>query len=582
MKRINIPLVLSLLLLLVSCVDKDLNNDPTKSNDLNPNYQLTGIELRQWGSMDIGQICNRYMSSLTQQMQGNWDATNYGAQYRNDDNQIKSLWNFMYQNQIKNIVDLVKRTENDPRYVNLRSIARIFRVYLFSILTDVYGDIPYFSAGTAYFDKDYYPKYDRQQEIYADFFTELDEAVAALGPDGGNASGDLIFNGDWERWRRFGNSLRLRLAMRLADADVETARTQAEAAIGHVGGVMTQGDIAMFRSFSDIYDTGHGEYRRNALSQIWQSVDNSPSPFLCETFFNYLWYGLAESNDQINFEDGKKLGSNWKPEYAHSPRKDPRTFVIGRTYYHDDPHAQKQPFKRIDLTDELYNKQVSGSGKTRYFVPVPKGRAWYDSWPWLMASSSTIKAAYGETVAVQGGSCHPQLNNAFLRSNAPGIAMTYAEVCFLLAEAKVRWNIAAIAESPESLYATGVDEAIRFLKVYDEQAMEVPQAEIDAYLAANPLVAGSEVEQINMQLWILHLTNPFEAFANWRRSGFPKLTPPSNAYTRDAKDGKMPRRLSYPISESLYNAANYQEALDRLGGSDDWTRPVWWDKHCTY
>ena len=53
MKPINILLILSLLLL-GSCVDKDLNNDPTKSANLNPNFQLTGIELRQWGSMDIG------------------------------------------------------------------------------------------------------------------------------------------------------------------------------------------------------------------------------------------------------------------------------------------------------------------------------------------------------------------------------------------------------------------------------------------------------------------------------------------------------------------------------------------------
>ena len=91
-----------------------------------------------------------------------------------------SLWNFMYQNQIKNIVDLVSRTDGDAGYANLNAIARIFKVYLFSILTDVYGDIPYFAAGTAYFSKDYYPKYDKQQDIYNDFFNELDEAVKAL------------------------------------------------------------------------------------------------------------------------------------------------------------------------------------------------------------------------------------------------------------------------------------------------------------------------------------------------------------------------------------------------------------------
>ena len=102
-----------------------------------------------------------------------------------------SLWNFMYQNQIKNIVDLVSRTDGDAGYANLNAIARIFKVYLFSILTDVYGDIPYFAAGTAYFSKDYYPKYDKQQDIYNDFFNELDEAVKALSADGGSADGDL-------------------------------------------------------------------------------------------------------------------------------------------------------------------------------------------------------------------------------------------------------------------------------------------------------------------------------------------------------------------------------------------------------
>ena len=481
-----------------------------------------------------------------------------------------SLWNFMYQNQIKNIVDLVSRTDGDAGYANLNAIARIFKVYLFSILTDVYGDIPYFAAGTAYFSKDYYPKYDKQQDIYNDFFNELDEAVKALSADGGSADGDLIFKGDYQKWRRFGNSLRLRLALRLVQADANTARTQAEAAINNVGGVMTSGDIAMFNSFSDIYDTGHGEYRRNALAQIWQSVDNSPSPFLCETLFNYMWYGRAESNDNINFEDGKKLGSNWKPEYAKSSKKDPRTFVISRLYYHDDPHAQKQPFKRIDLTDELYNKQVSGSGTTRYFVPVPKGRAWYDSWPWLMASSSTIKEAYNESVAVQGGSCHPQLNNAFLKTNTPGIAMTYAETCFLLAEAKVRWNIAAIAETPEDLYNTGVNEAIRFLKIYDEKALAIPQSEIDSYLAANPLTAGTEVEQINMQLWILHLTNPFEAFANWRRQTHPavqRLHP-----RREGREDAAPAELSdlrKPLQcgqlSGSHRTARRQGRLDQAG-----------------
>ena len=136
-----------------ACVDLTLNENPTRSVNLDPNYQLTAAQLRTWGSMDLSSGFNTYISPFTQQMQGNWDASNYGAKYRKDDNQMKGIWNDLYSNQIKNLVDLVERTSSDSQKRNLNAIARIYKVYIFSILTDIYGDIPYFEAGKGYIDR---------------------------------------------------------------------------------------------------------------------------------------------------------------------------------------------------------------------------------------------------------------------------------------------------------------------------------------------------------------------------------------------------------------------------------------------
>jgi len=79
-------------------------------------------------------------------------------------------------------------------------------------------------------------------------------------------------------------------------------------------------------------------------------------------------------------------------------------------------------------------------------------------------------------------------------------------------------------------------------------------------------------------LWILHFLDPLESWANWRRSGYPEVTYYNRNPSVNTSNGKTPRRIQYPLEEQLKNAANLQEAVERLGGSDDWTGRVWWDK----
>ena len=90
-------------------------------------------------------------------------------------------------------------------------------------------------------------------------------------------------------------------------------------------------------------------------------------------------------------------------------------------------------------------------------------------------------------------------------------------------------------------------------------------------------------EAINTQAWILHFTNPAECWANLRRSGYPKLKSPAEYGFGQYLTGgtEIPVRLCYPVLESSYNKASYEEALQRMGGTDDWYTPVWWDKDVT-
>jgi hypothetical protein len=103
----------------------------------------------------------------------------------------------------------------------------------------------------------------------------------------------------------------------------------------------------------------------------------------------------------------------------------------------------------------------------------------------------------------------------------------------------------------------------------------VDAASMDAYIAANPLDPARALEQINTQYWVASFLNGPEAFANFRRSGFPNLPP--NPLRDDLEKESFIRRLTYPDAEFSVNSGNIQEAVSRQGPDNLDTR-VWWDK----
>jgi hypothetical protein len=160
--------------------------------------------------------------------------------------------------------------------------------------------------------------------------------------------------------------------------------------------------------------------------------------------------------------------------------------------------------------------------------------------------------------------------NRMGKNDAPNFLVTYAQTQLLLAEAAVRGWVQGDAAA---LYSNGIKAHMEQLSSYVDAA--VPAASINTYLAANPLDPAKALEQINTQYWVASFLNGPEAFANFRRSGFPNLPP--NPYPGKDIQGTFIRRLTYPDAEFSVNSGNIQEAISRQGVDKLDTR-IWWDK----
>ena len=112
------------------------------------------------------------------------------------------------------------------------------------------------------------------------------------------------------------------------------------------------------------------------------------------------------------------------------------------------------------------------------------------------------------------------------------------------------------------------------LALYDAAAT-VSAPAIQTFIDANPLDDAKAVEQINTQYWVSSFLNGPEAWANFRRTGFPALTP--NPYPGKSITGQFIRRLTYPNSEISVNSINIKAAIAKQGADNLDTR-VWWDK----
>ena len=575
MKKIFLLLAVAALTF-TACSDEymeKINTDESKVSKLDPNAQLTTALLQTYGDFSMMDTYRCYITGFAQYFAGGWNVTAHaGSNYFYND-YCRKVWDRYYEMAIKNLVDGIHNSTDRP---NLNAALRIHRVYLASVLADTYGDSPCKEAGLGYLEGISAPKYDTVEELYNWFFEELKECEKQLGTGTDHLTGDVTsMKGEVAKWKKYANSLRMRFAMRISDVatgdptkpDVLNAQKEFEDAVNEASGIITSSDDDAFIVYSDSPFTEYPgaedfDFRTNSLCQILYGQDYSSPTFISSTMF----YQLQKTND-------------------------PRLYRFVRHYY-NIKRSQVKPDKEgnMDLTDEVlayFNK----AGRTE--MPCNPGAAWYDNWIDAVPSSeipTLARLAAIDPNTYDNSDClarlaRPWLNIDFEMATCPGMLISYAEVEFLLAEAKDKeWNVPGTTPGH---YEAGVRAAMQMLNEYYLTSDKITEAEITTFINNNPVNARglSAKENINTQAWILHMMNPAEGWANMRRSDYPTIldrtrlkTFPSDGFVYNDPDMSMPTRLKYPESEDQYNHTNYREAVGRMGGKDDWHKKIWWDK----
>ncbi len=219
-----------------------------------------------------------YLAAIVQQVVSPFGTSLVGGNY----NQLyksasQQAWNDLYPVVVKDLLDVLDKAGKDNNTKNLYNIARIWKAYTFQILTDTYGNIPYFEAGKGFIENKTGPKYDSQQAIYTDLLKELDEASAALSTSLPLSSNDIMYGGDVNKWKRLGYSLLLRTAMRLSKVDPALAQTYVTKAIA--GGLMQSNlDNAVLK---------HNSTYQNPIGQSLNGTEKA-NYYLTKPFVDFL------------------------------------------------------------------------------------------------------------------------------------------------------------------------------------------------------------------------------------------------------------------------------------------------------
>lgn len=532
--------ILSLMTGMISCSDfGDVNNDPEHMTPTSMDYRVlfTTVVIQSCGSEgDVWRNGLIYGGNMMQHTSSiNWI---HGIFYTFSADYNSAYWDNLYSGSkgiVRDLRLIMNEWKDNDAFANDYQMCRILRAYVFHRMTDLYGDIPYSEAGQGY-EGIGYPKYDKQEDIYNDILKELDEAQAALDPAKATSvsNEDLFYKGDVSKWKKFANSLMLRVAMRLTNIDPAKAKEWTQKAVNN----------GLFENASDnaiLYRTG-GDATQDS-SEPYGKIFGQRDPgsfFVSEYFINML----KETND-------------------------PRLPLIATVCTHPEDAYNSGSF---DYGDNDPDKQIG----------LPSG---YDAnggeWD-LVNAPGAPKDPKDPSALASDWKSHYSVPCRYTYGHplSPTMMLTYTENQFLLAEAAYRGWISD--KSVKEYYESGVRSAMEQFSFYPNAdayyKLYLNTEAVNQYLEKNPFNESKAMEQIATQYWITTFCDSYETFANWRRTGYPALTPVNKNYPSTVTNGTIPRRFTYPIKEAQVNAANYKEAVSRISGGDKMTSRVWWDK----
>ena len=259
-------LMAGMVLLLISCDDfGDTNIDPNNPSEAQPALLLTDAQ------RDVSDVVGSVTGNL-------WVQYMAETQYNDDSRYANSnaSFNGWYTGPLKNLQTIIDLNTDEATRGNALSggsnanqiaVARILKVYFFHMMTDRWGYIPYSDALQG--SENFSPQYDSQEEIYLALIEELKAAVAQM--DGGaGVNGDILFSGDMGQWTIFANSLRARMAIRMADTN-QSGVAASEFADALSSGVISTDVLYPYIDSADNENPWYGRFRTRtdyALSDV--------------------------------------------------------------------------------------------------------------------------------------------------------------------------------------------------------------------------------------------------------------------------------------------------------------------------
>ena len=520
-------------------------------------------------------------------------------------------------------------------YPNLKQMARIYRAYLLTELSDCFGPVSIdgFQGET--------PTFSSVKDVYYYALQELSEAVDAIDtsiqPSEEEAKNDVVYGYNAEKWKNYGISMRMRLAMRLSEVDASKAQSEFEAAVKQGQGIRdNKGNFL-------VQESGGWDDWTGVMSRVWNwqtmsatlanlttNFGGAKSVKALKKFVNdstvYDRYvkdasthaGIKNTEIWAEYTDNptKQLWFDGLPEYT-----DPRAL-----YFYHLPGDYKNRKVNGYMSQPKYEAtEISVAGKTvdlKYnWNGLPCGWGLDD-----VATQAKNAFWLGEKGGMYWGHC-PQLCDEVRNCTAKRVFFGAWETYFLLAEAAVRgWSVGISAEEAynqgikasfdyngmSDLYSAYINSenynrvgtSVKFSHTVEPQPTQMSY--IDGTTgqkgtltyqypnANNILYKGHKLNdaltKIITQLYIANTPwLPLENWSNHRRLGLPFFEIPVSvtsitnmpAWTKDSYKGKQtsqffPQRMQYPASLSNADAAGYAKALELLGGPDGSMTPLWW------
>lgn len=514
--------IMALLLIAFSGCEKDfdkINTNPNAATKASTPALLTQA-MRDFAFNDFDTWYAGRQASLTSQQfsQRNYTSEDrYAFRSGTTDGFFRN--NYIYMNNLQTIIKLNTDPATKDEYASLYgdnnmqiAVAEIMKSWVYQLLTDYFGDIPYTQA----LDIVTYPQpaYDPQKTVYDGLIATLNDAQTKLenSTTDGFASGDVFFGGDLTKWIKFANSLRLRIALRASNADPSYL---AEAQDAIADGVMESNDD-------------------NAMFAFSSSGAPNEAPW-------YNGFFVAVRNDHTftaGFMELIKGNNNQAFVNPFLGLRDPR-YPIYTSYTTD---RQGVPY---GMTDVLTQKWWSGNAATRVslYARVP----------------------------------------LILQANFPSTFLDYPTVCFMISEVEgwdADWFEEGVTASLEKWASLANLEAIDADGAYVNEVMNRFNAATDE----------GKKEMVITQKYIHLLQQPHEAWAEYRRTGYPKsiLKPGDVTAVIDGAEvvftpapgsdsgSDVVARFKYPTSEYTLNKANVEAAVARMG-EDSHRQRVWWD-----